>query len=76
MQITASYDGKAPNLCMGRWTIEIEDYSFSNIEGDMATAGTYDSWSFGDDYDVIWESYEAGYPFGIGWLVLAALEQA
>lgn len=62
IDIKATWSGKYPNLCNGKWTLIINDQDFSyllNGKGEMNTFGEYDSWHF-ENWDEVWETYEDG----------------
>ena len=66
-KITVEWTGKSPCLCYGEWIITIDGEKVELPEeirnSDMNTYGTYDCWSFGDDYLEEWDSYENGLEF-------------
>lgn len=61
--ITVDYDGKYPNLCSGIWTITIDEQTFKTEKYDtecFETYGNYSKWSFKENWDVTWYTYEDG----------------
>lgn len=62
------YTGAFPNKCSGNWTIIINNKEIELIDSlkssPMNTAGVYTRWSFGGDYEEIWEDYKDGLEFG------------
>jgi DNA modification methylase len=67
MEITAEWSGRYPNKCSGSWTIKIDSVvmplPYDVQRGNMGTSGSYDTWSFGDDWNEEWDSYEDGAEF-------------
>lgn len=61
---TATWSGKFPNLCSGEWALfhdgEPVHTTIPFQHSCAGTLGSYSSWSFGSDWDEIWESYEDG----------------
>lgn len=66
--VTAEWTGKYPCLCQGEWIITVGGENVNLPEeiktSHMNTFGTYDTWSFGEDWSEEWESYEDGLTFG------------
>lgn len=65
--ITAEWTGCFPCLCFGEWIIRIDGQPVELPEdvrtSPMHTYGSYDSWSFNDDWSEQWDSYEDGLTF-------------
>ena len=67
MEIRVEWTGKYPNLCSGRWIITANDKQLvipePFIKNNMGTYKWYDTWSFGEDWDEVWEQYPDGDEF-------------
>lgn len=65
-KVTAEWSGKFPNLCRGEWTLIIDGKDVSEKipakirKSHMRTFGAYDTWHFDDDWNEVWETYDAG----------------
>lgn len=66
MGIKAEWNGKWPALCCGEWSLEVNGQDMTDKipeslrKSSMNTCGSYQRWHFGDDWEVIWESYTDG----------------
>lgn len=64
--VNANWSGEYPNLCSGKWTLEVDGINVSDkIPEDlqhspMGTCNQYQSWHFDEDYLEVFESYEDG----------------
>lgn len=62
----AKWSGKWPNLCRGCWTLHRDGKDISEKipeylkQQPMQTFGTYNSWHFRKNWEVVWKSYESG----------------
>lgn len=58
------WTGTWPCLCCGEWILykngKKVDTNIPFGEDDAGTYGSYDLWSFGEDYSEEWEEYEDG----------------
>ena len=74
--IEVQWSGHYPNLCRGEWIIKINNIRIleskitddgteteSVLTNNFGTYKEYDTWYFGNDYDVIWGIYADGLPF-------------
>ena len=65
--ITAEWTGRWPNLCSGEWIITIDgekvDLPDEVRTSPMGTYGTYNTWTFGENWSVEWSTYEDGLDF-------------
>jgi hypothetical protein len=76
--IKVEWTGRYPNLCSGIWKISIDgnQMTLPDFIRDQAmeTEKSYATWSFGSDWNEIWEYYEDGLPFeewikkNVGWI--------
>jgi hypothetical protein len=69
MEIKVEWTGKYPNLCSGRWIITANDKHLTIpsafVNSNMGTFKDYNTWSFGDDWLEVWDSYPDGDEFEI-----------
>ena len=61
----AEWSGDYPNLCRGEWTLTRDGEDFSDYipfreNACASTFGTYEEWSFDDNWSEQWTDYEAG----------------
>ena len=56
------YTGEYPNLCGGKWIIEVNGKTIF-MKDNMGTYGEYSSWSFDDDYSECSDVYIDGLQF-------------
>ena len=61
--IDVEWTGSYPNLCRGRWNIEINGKKLSGLGTDhMNTYGNFGAWHF-EDWSEVWEYYNDGLSF-------------
>ena len=64
MSWTAEWSGSFPNLCFGTWTLYKDgapiDTSIPFQNEEAGTFGEYATWSFGSDWNEVWDHYEDG----------------
>ena len=64
--VKANWSGSYPCLCHGEWTLKVNGINVSHLipeklrNNEMNTYGTYETWSFDDDYMEVFEDYEDG----------------
>lgn len=69
MEVVATWSGGWPCLCYGGWSLTIDGHDYTNMipeklrDSCMKTAGEYERWYFGEDWDEIWEKYDDGMDF-------------
>ena len=65
--ITAKWTGCYPCLCDGEWIITVGDEKVELPDkvrtSPMGTRGSYNTWTFNEDYDDVWSQYEDGLDF-------------
>lgn len=75
--ITVHWTGRYPTLCYGEWKIIIDGICLTGIEDSpFKTIGDYQSWHFEEDYSEVFEDYEDGESFSIGWLETNGLQDS
>ena len=66
-EITAKWTGCYPCLCNGEWIITVGgekvDLPDDVRTSPMGTYGTYNTWTFNEDWSVVWSQYEDGLDF-------------
>lgn len=64
--VNAIWSGSYPCLCMGEWTLEVNEKDVSDMipehlrNSPMNTFGKYNTWEFGRDYEEKWSTYKDG----------------
>lgn len=65
--VTAEWTGDYPCLCSGEWIITIGGEKIELPDevrtSPMGTHGTYNTWTFGEDWEEVWSQYEDGLDF-------------
>jgi len=67
-QVKAEYTGSYPTLCLGEWVIKITNTETGEtntlrFKGSLNIEGSYNTWTFEENYNVKWSTYESGLSF-------------
>lgn len=64
MNLKVEWTGSYPNLCGGEWIITYDNIELNvpdNIKHEpMNTHGLYYEWTFDEEWDIVWTTYEEG----------------